>query len=47
MYDFLDDFFGFGKPIDLIYNTGKLKQKKDTKQLVERWALLPTMLALK
>lgn len=25
MYDFLDDFFGFGKPIDLIYNTGKTK----------------------
>lgn len=26
MYDFLDDFFGgFGKPFDLVYNTGKTK----------------------
>ena len=25
MYEFLDDFFGFGKPYDLIYNTGKTK----------------------
>lgn len=27
MYDFLDleDIFGFGKPLDLIYNTGKTK----------------------
>lgn len=25
MYDFLDDFFGFGKPTDLIYNAGKTK----------------------
>lgn len=25
MYDFLEDFFGFGKPFDLVYNTGKTK----------------------
>lgn len=25
MYDFLDNFFGFGKPLDLVYNTGNTK----------------------
>ena len=25
MYDFFDEVFGFGKPFDLIYNTGKTK----------------------
>ena len=25
MYEFLDNFFGFGEPFDLVFNTGKTK----------------------